>query len=56
MTREDWLTQLTDLLRDGFVDPGVETPQHVRATRGWPNRSARAKKSQRSGQCWSDED
>ncbi len=52
MTREDWLNELTDLLRPLFEDAGVPIPGKVRSTCGWPSRSARPGKKQRIGECW----
>jgi len=52
MTREDWLNELTDLLRPAFEDTGAEIPEKVRMTCGWPSRSARPGKNQRIGECW----
>lgn len=53
MTREEWLSQLTDALRPEFLEAGGEVPERVRVTCGWPSQSAKAKKNRRIGECWS---
>jgi hypothetical protein len=54
MTREDWLLQLTDALRPMFLEAGAKIPEKVRATCGWPSKSARPSKNRRIGEAWSD--
>ena len=54
MTREDWLLRLTDALRPMFLEAGAEIPDKVRATCGWPSKSARPSKNRRIGEAWSD--
>jgi hypothetical protein len=54
--REDWLNRLVCLLRPHFLEEaGVEVPEKVRVSCGWPSKSARATKNRRIGECWDHE-
>ena len=53
-TREQWLMAGIASLRAVFRDAGHEIPPNVRATCGWPSKSALATKKQRIGECWAD--
>lgn len=55
MTREDWLNQMVDLLRNDFLEAGGELPENIRVTCGWPSQGAKAKKKRRIGECWGDD-
>ena len=53
-TREQWLLGGIAALRTVFRDAGHAIPSNVRATCGWPSKSALARKKQRIGECWAD--
>lgn len=55
LTREQWLNNLIDNLRDKFFAAGGTIPEKVRATCGWPSTGGKAEKNRRIGECWSDE-
>lgn len=52
MNREQWLQQVTDLLRPAFTALNHPLPANVRVTCGWPSKAARARKKRRVGECW----
>ena len=55
LTREQWLALVTARLRTHFRDTGAEDlPQNVRASCGFPSRSALARRTRRVGECWTD--
>lgn len=54
MTREDWLTQLTDKLRPVFEGAGFPLPDKIRTSCGFPSKGALASKKRRIGEAWSD--
>ena len=51
-TRENWLNSATDALRAHFQSAGYTVPINVKATCGFPSRSATSRKAQRIGECW----
>ena len=51
-TREQWLSQATIELRALFKQCGVDLPLQVRASCGFPSKSALASKNRRIGECW----
>jgi len=53
--REQWLGELTDLLRPMFEDVGFPLPEKIRASCGFPSKGALAKKAKRVGEAWSSE-
>jgi hypothetical protein len=53
LTREQWLANATEHLRDLFKQHGVTIPQQVRASCGFPSKSALSAKNRRIGECWS---
>lgn len=55
MNREDWLKASTVALRAHFATHGYTVPDNVRATCGFPSRSAMAARKRRLGECWSAE-
>ena len=55
MIREQWLGELTDLLRPMFEDVGFPLPEKIRASCGFPSKGALAKKAKRVGEAWSSE-
>ncbi len=54
MCREKWLQSMVDELRPLFDSAGYQVPDNVRASCGWPSKSALARKNRRIGECWSD--
>ncbi len=54
MTREEWLLKFTDAVRPWFLEVGIKIPEKVRATCGWPSKSARPSKNRRIGEAWSE--
>lgn len=55
MIREQWLGELTDLLRPMFEDVGFPLPEKIRASCGFPSKGALATKAKRVGEAWSSE-
>ena len=55
MTRETWLSQLTDRLRPHFEEAGFGLPSEIRVSCGWPTRRAIVPSGQNRtlGQCFS---
>jgi hypothetical protein len=53
MSRETWLTKMTDLLRPDFIEAGVTLPEKIRSSCGFPSKSALADKTRRIGEAWS---
>ena len=51
--REAWLSQATTELRALFKQCGADLPLKVRASCGFPSKSALASKNRRVGECWS---
>ena len=51
MTREEWLLDAIDILREDFADHAT-IPEKVRVTCGWPSRGGRAEKKKVLGECW----
>ena len=54
MTREEWLGKMVAQLRPEFEKKGAVVPQKVRASCGFPSKSALANKARRVGEAWSD--
>jgi len=52
VTREEWLIQATNALRDDFPED-AQVPEKVRVTCGWPSHGGRATKKRVTGECWS---
>lgn len=52
-TREEWLNELTDKLRPMFAATDFSLPEKIRASCGFPSKSALAKKKPRVGEAWS---
>lgn len=52
-TREEWLTELTDMLRPLFAATDYPLPEKIRASCGFPSKGALAKKAKRIGEAWS---
>jgi len=55
MIREQWLGELTDLLRPMFADIDFPLPEKIRASCGFPSKGGLAKKAKRIGEAWSSE-
>jgi len=53
ITREQWLSQATEALRELFSQHGATIPARVRASCGFPSKSALSAKNRRIGECWS---
>jgi hypothetical protein len=55
MTREQWLLQMVERLRDLFTEAGHPLPPHIRVSCGWPTQRALAPtgKNRSIGQCFS---
>lgn len=52
MTREQWLTKAITLLsRQVFKPAGMEVPQNIRVSCGWPSSRALCK-ARNTGECW----
>ena len=54
MTREEWLGKMVARLRPEFEKKGATVPKKVRASCGFPSKSALANKARRLGEAWSD--
>ena len=54
MTREEWLGKMVARLRPEFGKKGATVPEKVRASCGFPSKSALANKARRLGEAWSD--
>ena len=54
MTREEWLGKMVARLRPEFEKKGAAVPEKVRASCGFPSKSALANKARRLGEAWSD--
>lgn len=52
--REVWLDGAVKAIRPLFKEKGYMVPANVRATCGFPSKSALPSKRQRIGECWSD--
>lgn len=52
MTREEWLISFIDAMRPDFDAIGRPIPANVRATCGWPSKSALSAKKRRIGEAW----
>lgn len=54
MTREEWLTQMVDLLRYEFIRARHAVPPNVQVSIGWTGAGAKTKKGRIVlGECWS---
>lgn len=51
-TREEWLLDAIDLLREDFNEVSATIPWKLRVTCGWPSRGGRAEKKKVTGECW----
>ena len=52
ITREQWLNQASEHLRTLFESVGESVPTKVRASCGFPSKSAMSAKNRRIGECW----
>jgi hypothetical protein len=52
MTREDWLHALLSRLRPQFDGSGIQLPDEVAVSCGWPSERARSARNRRIGECW----
>jgi hypothetical protein len=52
ITREQWLNQASEHLRALFESVGESVPTKVRASCGFPSKSAMSAKNRRIGECW----
>jgi len=52
VTREQWLIDITNILRPLFSEAGGEIPEQVRITCGWPSQGAKSEKKRTLGECW----
>ena len=55
INREEWLSQMTDLMRPMFTNVGSPMPDHIRVSVGWPSKKALAASGRRIGECWATE-
>jgi hypothetical protein len=54
-TREAWLTELTQKLRDSFLAIDFPLPEKIRASCGFPSKGALASKKRSIGEAWADD-
>lgn len=52
MVREEWLLKAVTLLRPWFVAIGLEIPETVHVSVGFPSKGGLSRKAQRAGECW----
>lgn len=52
ITRQQWLTDLTQELREWFGTNGFDMPENIRVSCGFPDKGGLAKKNKTIGQCW----
>lgn len=51
-TREAWLQRAIKMMRPGIEAAGLELPETVHASFGWPSRGGLSSKNRTIGQCW----
>lgn len=52
-SREEWLNELTESVREMFIAVDAPLPAKIRASCGFPSKGALAKKAKRIGEAWS---
>lgn len=52
MTREEWLHRLLAELRPTFTSNGINLPDEIAVSCGWPSERARSARNRRIGECW----